>query len=211
MIYQVDKIKQDVRVVLDQNRFSETLAELGDVETLSLDAIIESQIEEGAKRVLAEAPSYLLDGGNNLRGSVFWEKNNSGWLLLPDDFMRLIVFEMSDWERAVFTAINTDDSIYLKQSSRFKGLRGTAQKPVCAITIRPEGRVLEFYSCKTRDAEVTKAVYLPYPRIDKSKGIDISERCYSAVVYAIASLVMLIYGDVQKSNNLTEMSKTSMI
>ena len=211
MIYQVDNIIKDVRVVLDQNKISDTLAELGDVETLSLDSIIESQIEEGAKRTLAEAPVYLLDGGYNLIRSVYWNENNSGWLLLPDDFMRLIVFEMSDWERAVFSAISVDDVTYKNQSSRFKGLRGNVQRPVCAISIRPEGRVLEFYSSKTQDAVVTRAVYLPYPKIDKYKGINISERCYKAVVYAIASLVLLIYGEIEKSNNMTELAKTSMI
>ena len=211
MIYQVDNIIKDVRVVLDQNRISDTLAELGDVDTLSLDTIIESQIEDGAKRVLAEAPVYLLDGGNNLNRAVFWEKHNSGWLLLPDDFMRLMVFQMSDWERAVFSAISVDDVAYKNQSSRFKGLRGNVQRPVCAISIRPEGRVLEFYSSKTQDATVTKAVYLPYPKIDKHRGINICERCYKAVIYAIASLVLLIYGDIQKSNSMTELAKTSMI
>ena len=199
---------QDVRICLDQNMTSDALLESGDIDTLALDDIIRSKILEAVQRVHMDAPNYLLEGGHNFGDAVYWRELESGWVLLPPDFMRLVVFEMDDWEQAVYQAISTDDPEYEKQRSRFKGIRGTAQRPVCAIGIRPEGRVLEFYSCKSCHAQVSRAVYIPYPTIDEDGGVDVSERCYNAVVYTAAGLTLITCGEVEKGNNLSEMAQT---
>ncbi len=208
MIFQIEKIMQDVRICIDQNMESDALIESGDIDTLALDDIIRSKILEAVQRVHMDAPNYLLEGGHNFGDAVYWRELESGWVLLPPDFMRLVVFEMDDWEQAVYQAISTDDPEYEKQRSRFKGIRGTAQRPVCAIAIRPEGRVLEFYSCKSEDAQVSRAMYIPYPNIDEDGGVDICERCYDAVVYTAAGLTLLTCGDVEKGNAVSELAQT---
>ena len=208
MIFQIDKIMHDVRICLDQNMESDALIESGDIDTLALDDIIRSKILEAVQRVHMDAPNYLLEGGHNFGDAVYWRELESGWVLLPPDFMRLVVFEMDDWEQAVYQAISTDDPEYEKQRSRFKGIRGTAQRPVCAIAIRPEGRVLEFYSCKSEDAQVSRAMYIPYPKIDEDNGVDICERCYNAVVYTAAGLTLLTCGEVEKGNAVSELAQT---
>lgn len=208
MIYQFDKIMEDVRICIDQNMKSESLVESGDIDTLALDDIIKSKILEAIQRVHIEAPNYLLEEGHNFGDAVYWREMESGWVLLPKDFMRLVVFEMDDWEQAVYQAISTDDSEYEKQRSRIKGIRGTAQKPVCAIAMRPEGRVLEFYSCKTTDAQVSRAMYIPYPKIDEDNGVDVCERCYNAVVYTAAGLTLMTCGETDKANSVSELAQT---
>ncbi len=208
MIYQIDKIMQDVRICIDQNMTSDALLDTGDIDTLSLDEIIRSKILEAIQRVHLSAPSHLLEGGHNFGDAVYWGTLESGWVLLPDDFMRLVVFEMNDWDQAVYQAISTDDAEYEKQRSRFKGLRGTSQRPVCALAVRPEGRVLEFYSCKSEEAQVSRAIYIPYPTIDDDGGVDVSERCYNAVVYTAAGLTLITCGEVDKGNTLSEMAQT---
>ena len=208
MIFQIDKIMQDVRICLDQNMESDALIESGDIDTLALDEIIKSKILEAIQRVHRDAPNYLLEGGHNFGDAVYWRELESGWVLLPKDFLRLVVFEMDDWEQAVYQAISTDDPEYEKQHSRFKGIRGTAQRPVCAIGIRPEGRVLEFYSCKSKDAQVSRAIYMPYPKIDEDGGVDISERCYNAVIYTAAGLTLLTCGETDKGNSVSELAQT---
>lgn len=210
-IYQLQNIIKDTRIALDQNMTSEQLREIEDIDTLSLDEVIESKITEAVTRVHSQAPAYLIDSGNNFGDAVYWKELESGWVLLPEDFMRLVVFRMSDWERDVYHAISEDDTKYEKQSSRFKGIRGIPQKPVCAIVIRPEGRALEFYSCKSQDAHVSKAVYLPYPIIDRNNGINICRRCHTSVIYTIASLVLSTYGDAEKAAALSELSKSILI
>lgn len=208
MIYQLGKIIEDVRICLDQNIKNEALLDSGDLDTLALDEIIKSKILEAVQRVHMESPNYLLELGHNFGDAVYWAEKESGWVLLPEDFMRLVVFEMDDWETAVYQAISTDDPEYEKQHSRFKALRGTSQRPVCAIAIRPEGRVLEFYSCKSKEAQVSRAVYIPYPKIDANQGVDISERCYTAVVYTAAGLTLMTCGEVEKGNAVSEMAQT---
>ena len=208
MIYKIDKIMQDVRICLDQNMTSKALVDSGDIDTLALDDIIKSKIVEAVERVHLSAPNYLLEGGHNFGDAVYWKELESGWVLLPQDFMRLVVFEMDDWEQAVYNAISTDDPDYEKQRSRFKGIRGTPQRPVCAIGIRPEGRVLEFYSFKSDGAQVSRAVYLPYPAIDETGGVDISERCYKAVVYTAAALTLMTCGEADKAATFNEQAKT---
>ena len=208
MIFQIDKITQDVRICLDQNMESDALIESGDIDTLALDEIIKSKILEAIQRVHMYAPNYLLEGGHNFGDAVYWRELESGWVLLPPDFMRLVVFEMDDWELAVYQAISTDDPEYEKQRSRFKGIRGTAQRPVCAIAIRPEGRVLEFYSCKSKNAQVSRAMYIPYPKIDEDNGVDICPRCYNAVVYTAAGLTLLTCGETEKGNSVSELAQT---
>lgn len=210
MVYNIHNVMRDVRICLDQNMTSEQLLQTDDIDTLALDDIVRSKILEAVVRVHTNAPTYLLEQGHNFGDAIYWGDLESGWVLLPQDFMRLIVFEMSDWETAVYTAISTTDPEYELQRQRIKALRGTAQKPVCAIATRPEGRVLEFYSCKSEKAYVRRAQYLPYPKIDKDEGIDICERCYTAVLYAAASLVLLTLGEAEKSSALSEISKTAL-
>ena len=216
MVYQIDRIVRDVRVCLDQNASSAALISSGDIETLFLEDVIKSKILEGVRRVHTDAPYYLLEGGHNFGDSLYWsdisdnDRPCCGWVLLPVDFLRLVVFEMSDWERAVYSAISTTDDEYALQRSRFKGIRGTPQRPVCAIGVRPEGRVLEFYSCKSNDAHVSRAVYIPYPTIDTNGGVDISERCYDAIVYMIGGLTLASQGDTTRSAALFELSKNNL-
>lgn len=210
-IYPIDNITKDVRIVLDENPLSVQLESVGDVDTLSLNEIIISKICDGVKIIHSNAPAYLLDGGYNFGDSVYWNSDYSGWVLLPEDFMRFVVFEMDDWAHAVYSCRLYDDERYLRQSSRFRGIRGNAQRPECYICIRPEGRVLEFYSCKSNSAHVSHAVYLPYPQIDSSGGVEICERCYSAVVYTIASLVLSTIGESERVQQLSETAKMLLI
>ena len=177
---------------------------------MSLNEVIRSKIEEAVRRVETSAPVYLLEEGHEFGEAVYWEDNGSGWVLLPDDFMRLIAFRMSDWERTCYNAISVDDPLYDLQSSRYKGVRGSVQKPVCAVVNRAEGKALEFFSCNSEDAYVKRATYIPYPKIDDEDGIDISERCYTAVVYTTAALVLTAFGATDKAEQLNALAKSIM-
>lgn len=208
MIYKLAEIAREVRIAIDQNMTSEQLIATDDIETLSLEEIIRSKIVEAVRRVETAAPVHFLEEGHDFGDAVYWADLESGWVLLPDDFMRLIAFRMSDWERTVYAAISVGDPLYAKQSSRYKGIRGNVQKPVCAIVNRAEGKALEFYSCNSEEAYVSRASYLPYPHIDEDDGIDISEKCFTAVIYTVAALVLTTYGEAEKASALTELAKS---
>lgn len=210
MIYRATEIIGDVRLAIDQNRHDQRLLPEEDEATLDLDTLIRSKIEEAAREVGMAAPAHLLGAGHRLDEAVYRRPDGSGYLILPEDFMRLISFRMSDWERSVHTAIGVDDPLYGVQSSRYRGLRGNPQKPVVAVTLKPEGRVLEFWSSKDDDAWPVEAGYLPWPRLDHGGGIDISERCYGAVVNKTAALVAATLGAGELSSWLEERTKQNL-
>lgn len=211
--YSVEEIIKDVRISLDFDKSNDNLAFVNDTETLSLDAIIASKIVEAVERVHITAPVLLLEGSLSLPDDIYWEDGNDGvgWVQLPADFMRLVCFKMSDWNTIVRKAIGTDNPIYSRQRSRFKGVRGNPQKPVCVVAVRPAGRVLEFYSCKDNNATMNIGEYIPYPKIDEYGTIEICEPCYQAVIYTIAMLVSITLGENEKGNYFNELAKTSLI
>lgn len=210
MIYEVEQAQKDIRIALDQDIVSKQLIDTDDIDTLALDDLIASKIADAARIVEMAAPTYMIDCGHNFGDAIYWRDMFSGWTLLPDDFMRLVVFKMDDWERPLYSAISESDDEYDQQFSRFRGIRGTPQKPICAIVSRPEGMVLEFWSCKSEDATVERAVYLPMPEIDCNGGIEICQKCYRSVVYYAAALVAQALGGTDAGSGLIEISKTLM-
>ncbi len=197
MRYEVSDLKREIRIALDQNNTSSQLLETGDIDTLSLEEIIESKIADAARIVESQAPADLLDGGRAFADNIGWQSRvgyGMGMVELPDDFMRLVVFQMSDWSYPVTTAISDTDPLYKQQFSRYPGIRGCPQKPVVAICERPSGLVLEFFSCTDgEDVYVKRARYIPIPRI-VDDGIELCEKLKSAIVYRAAYMVALSTG-----------------
>lgn len=207
---------RDVKVAIDMNSHSEPLLLEGDPDTLSLDEVIMAKLTDAVRLVEMEASPELLENGHDfvtfdsehdLGETYILNKDGSGMVTLPSDFMRLVAFRMSDWHRTVFEAISDRDPQYSLQSSKWKGIRGNPEKPVVAIVRRSEGKVLEFYSCNDPEAEVTQATYISYPKIDLDGGIDIAEECYRAAVYRAASLALASVGE-QLSTTMLEISKS---
>lgn len=197
-----------VKVAIDMNRGDEPLIMEGDADTLTLDEIIYAKLADAVRMVETEAPHFMLESGHDFgEENVFIGEDGKGFIILPDDFMRLISFRMSDWQRTIYEAITESDPQYALQSSRFKGICGNPEKPVVAIVRRSEGKVLEFYSCISENATVAQATYLPIPKIDMDGGIDVAADCYRAAVYRAASLVLASVGD-QLSTTMLEISKS---
>lgn len=161
----------DVRVAIDMNRGDEPLFVEGDTDTLTLDEIIMAKLADAVRLVEMEAPATMLESGHDFGDNIFIGEDGKGFVILPEDFMRLISFRMSDWKRTVFEAISETDPQYALQSSKWEGICGNPEKPVCAIVRRSEGKVLEFYSSRDNRAIVTQATYVPTPRIDGDGGM----------------------------------------
>lgn len=194
MVYSIENLKREIRIALDQNMTSDQLIDTDDIDTLSLEDIIESKIADAASIVEDMAPAYLLDGGKAFASeTVSWESGAVGYgagaIQLPDDFLRLLCFSMSDWSRVVTTPIYETDPAYAQQRSRFPGIRGCPEKPVVAIVNRPAGLVLEFYSCTSGEGvKVSNARYIPVPKVSSGE-IEICEKLKPAVVYRAACMV----------------------
>lgn len=211
MDYARSDILAAVRVILDKNMSGEALTALGDVDTLSLDEIIESKVLDAVRIVHSDAPYYRLDGLSTFADSdIVWDGLHCGYVLLPDDFLRLVSFKMDDWQRTVHEAIDVGDPRYVLQSSAYKGVRGTPEKPVVAVAPYSDGLALEFFSCRSDDAVIAAATYLPLPTwVDGC--VSICKRLYRAACYMAAGLTAAAFDDTQTYAALTEQSNKMML
>lgn len=91
------------------------------------------------------------------------------YVVLPEDFLRLITLQMSDWSRPIQTLINEDSAEYRKQDNAY--LRGTNTKPVGALVHQGGFSVLELYSCSSNVATMLYGQYVPEPE-KRSNGTD---------------------------------------
>lgn len=211
--YTLNDIRQSVRIAIDQNTNDGALAGFGDADTLTLDEIITANVERGAQLVLVNAPHRLLGRGEPLPTPIEWESAvgyGAGYFQLPDDFLRLIAFRMSDWDYAVHTPILDTAPDYMQLRSRYRGISGNPQRPKVALAERDAGLYLEFYTCtEGATASCISARYLPYPKV-KDDALKLPDKLYEAVVYSIASLTAQTYLLADQATLLAQTAKSLM-
>ena len=203
MGYTVKQLVEDAKVAIDENVSSKTLDDIQDTDTLKLDEIIESKVVDAVRLVESNAAHHLLGQGRPLADStteITWEdKNKPGegtgrFKVKDNDFLRLVIFRMSDWYTPVTEAISEQDPEYLLQSSRLAGVRGNPQRPVVAVVHGTDGQEVEFFSCDAgRDVSIAQARYIPKPSV-KDGQVDISPLLHRAVVYRIAAMTTMTIG-----------------
>lgn len=66
MVYKTEDIIADVRTAMDMNPQDDSLLAEGDTDTLSINNLILSKIEDAAYQIENAAPLNLLDSGANL-------------------------------------------------------------------------------------------------------------------------------------------------
>lgn len=221
--YRIAQLAEDVRVALDENVNGAALpsgtSPLSDIDTLSLDAIIRSKIEDAARLVELNAPLSMLDADEGKEFEDLNVSHNVGigigaTIPLPDDFLRLIRFRMSDWSRPVTEAITVHDKRYAMQQSPCYGVHGNPDRPVVAATgIYDEGereivRVLELYTTGT-GSYASEALYIPEPVIcEEDEGdpdtlsVQLCDNFVRPVVYYCAYLVASTLGDKERADIL---------
>lgn len=203
-------IIREVKIILDEN-ITESFIE-GDPDQLQLKDHIEARILDAVRNIHESAGSEMLDDGLPIPTSgqsvLQINPDGTGYVRLPDDFMRLVIFKMTKWKRPVVEAISDTDPRYFLQKSRFLGIRGGIDKPVCAITTGEASKILEIYSLppSETDQSVEKARYLPLPVIE-SESILMCRKLVRPIYYQCAGLVALSLKD-QSSANLFEIAKS---
>ena len=218
MLYLIDDLKRDVCITLDENDTSGVLAGLGDPDTLTLEEIIDSKIIDAARTVTSVAPNVMLESGRSFANApITWSEVQNpgygmGYLKLPADFLRLVVFRMSDWDYGVTMPIREGDALYGRQFSRFPGIRGNPQRPVVALVNRQDGLYLEFFTCNSgQGVHIRHAQYIAQPtRINQGTQIEICEKLRPAVVYYTAYMVALSQGETALAQTLQATAKELM-
>lgn len=211
----VSDIVKEVKIILNENIAQDEFL-MADANQLELEELIRSRIVDAVRLVHEEAPSSMLDDGIDIpvAGELHTNENGSGYVELPEDFMRLVIFHLETWNRPVVEPISDTDPKYFLQKSRFLGIRGGTDKPVCALTTGVNGRVLEFYSIApghgpggVTQAVVTKAKYLPLPKIEPNDKIKVCRKLLAPINYKCAGLVAVTFKD-EIATSLFEISKS---
>jgi hypothetical protein len=131
-----------------------------------LDIFINALLDESAKHLLLMAPLHALTAKigsvTAYQITAFDNGRKSGWVKLPDDFLRLVSFQMQDWERPVIIPVSSTSKLYLKQHNQW--LCGANSKPVAAFTSRNDSGtsklVLEYFTV-TASHTVDHFLYIP--------------------------------------------------
>lgn len=196
-------IIKDVRAVIDENTVSAASDALAsDIDQQSLSAVIRAHTPDAVAVVEKAAPLHLMQGVSLSAAAITWDKpveqSYSGSIPRPADFLRLLIFEMSDWDIPVFEPITAQSPLYAIQHSRFKGVRGNTARPVVALT---PSRI-EFFSCASDAATISAAEYMPIPVWSADNTISIPSALYRACIFQTAALTLSELGDTAAAQSL---------
>ena len=158
-----------------------------------LDLIIDRHLEESVKGVTMTAPPGKVWPSrlNVTTGVSYTDRPYSGYIALPDNFLRLASLRMLEWKREVNSPITPEDHRYAHQ--QHAGIRGGAFKPVAVLmwkTLEYQNRrVLEYYSVKSSHA--VDYLYYHHPMkaedfVAKNPGL------YDSLAWMCAAKVMQI-------------------
>lgn len=218
-------IISDVRVAMDENTaitaFTDGDGTALDTDTLEMEEIIRSKIADGVNAVRKAAPLSMLDLTRKASGDdwpVTWIDENKciGEVELPDDYLRLVMFKMSDWAHAATTPIAADTALYHQQFSEWKGVRGNPSRPNIAIAAdTATGKdVIQFFSCDSTEATAELTYIKRCTGSTGSSGnigsYEIEKPIYRAVVLKVASLVAATYANGDLMNLLSQMAQEAL-
>ena len=124
------------------------LAKLDEIETMTgasqspSDVLIDALMDESTLNMLRNAPLHLIPPTKvNVSALNFVHvkdlENGTGYIALPNDFLRLYSFKMDTWERPAFDYISITNPEYFKQ--KIRSLRGGTSKPVVVVNYNDDG------------------------------------------------------------------------
>ena len=216
-------IKRDVRICLDENPSSTAL--LGNVDTLKLEEIIDSKIEDAALAVINAAPFEKLgDISESLVGEIEIQPKAPyiGKMVMPSGFARLVRFKMKSWKRAVYGAQPTLSPLYEQAYSGYN-VRGTKERPL--VFLVPVGTAeefgtglqLEFFCAGSATDTLDGCLYVKKPTkipldLDGSDPastweMELGDKLYRPTVYYAAYLTALDVRDTQAAEALMAVVK----
>lgn len=198
-----DEIISKVKSIMNEIG-EETNSSLLDEDTIKIDQYIESCIGDALAMIVLKSAIPV----NPKKGTSSPVKNDdgTGYIVLPDDFLKLIAFRMEGWKRTVSEAFPLESEQAKQQSNECT--RGGNNKPVCILSYSPEGKkTLEYYSVGT-DSNHTVSVFVYEASYDPSSGINMksSDAVFYALCYMTAGLVYSIFENQATASEMQTIS-----
>ena len=191
MKIKISEIEDLTLALLDENAEAiEERVEYGDAGT-ELRGLIRSLLPEASRLAVCSASRADIDEVKEMEG-VIAEHYGDGQAVvkLPEDYLRLIYFRMSDWPRGVTEPLAADgDSLALRlgRSWRMFGRRAT---PAVAVAHSGHGRSLRVLGT-IEGSTVAEAQYVPVPQVENGY-IELPSRLMHPVAARLAEMVNLI-------------------
>lgn len=129
----------------------------------TLPELVADILPDVAEKVMAGADLRNIDEWLHMDGDFEWTAPGRGEMSLPQDFLRLVVFRMSDWKKSVSSVIFSDSPLYSLRFAPGEGRRGIRKSPAVAITEGATCRFLEFIGSTDPAAYPERCGYLPVP------------------------------------------------
>ena len=151
-----------------------------------LDLYINGLLDESAKHILQTAPKHILPITKSTNTATQINSGKTGYVTVPEGFLRLHSFKMTEWERDVNEFITPEDKRYRQQANVY--VRGGTAKPVLVMTQRVISntvtRVFEYYSVNTAHT-VEKFLY-----IGETAAENLDDSLYPALTWMCASMIL---------------------
>ena len=199
----VDELVKEVRVTLDENQVESEYLQ-SSTENMELNEIIRSKMPDAVRGIVEMCPVSLLNADALTLADDDRTENEdgSGFVVLPNDFLRLVSFKLASWNRSVTSVADEESPTGLMQRNAFT--RGTPMKPVCVLSHKADGRrVLEYFTASGGNDTVERALYVPNPSIvteDGNEKISIPHLLRAAIVNYCAGLTCFSRGDAEQGN-----------
>jgi hypothetical protein len=170
------------------------------------DRYIESSYVDAWRRCVKVLPRQWFRSVSFIGSTVYPDlTEGNGYVLLPEDFYLLSVFQMQGWQKPVYEATLENDRISAIQTNPYT--RGSEIRPVCTITTssahtdssgNPRNQ-LNYYSLRRGLAShtVSKALYVPVAggitNIGPDTDLGLSLQAIEPLAYLSASTVFTMF------------------
>ena len=199
----VDELVKEVRVTLDENQVESEYLQ-SSTENMELNEIIRSKMPDAVRGIVEMCPVSLLNADALTLADDDRTENEDGigFVVLPNDFLRLVSFKLASWNRSVTSVADEESPTGLMQRNAFT--RGTPMKPVCVLSHKADGkRVLEYFTASGGNDTIERALYVTNPSIvteDGNEKISIPHLLRAAIVNYCAGLTCFSRGDAEQGN-----------
>lgn len=148
---------------------------------------VDELLDDSVKTLLLKLPGYLTAPASMGIATGTDNGDGTGYVQLPDDFIRLVSFKMGEWSRAVTDPITEDHPKYNLQKNVY--LRGKPVKPVAVIRNIYDSsskKILEYYSVVSSHT-IERAMY-----VKSDVAENMSEEIIDALAWQCASDALII-------------------
>lgn len=188
-----------------KTKIKQHMDEVSSFENAQTDAVdqVGNFMDEAARQILLTAPLHTISPTDFSDETTHDNGDNTGYIELPNDMIRLHTFKMNKWKRAITgdEVISDTHPLYTLQKSSVT--RGGVWKPVAVLTHKDVGSlaadyelVLEYFSVTGDDHTVDIALYVKDEAAEELSKYQ-NSRIIDAVIWQTVANLLSAYGDPQ--------------